>query len=226
MIKPVRMWTAGRELGAREIGATLGHARERGRVELEIGFGKGRYLLARAGADPATTFVGIEAASFYWTQTSKRAERLGLANVITLCGDALYLLASCIARESADAAHVYFPDPWPKTRHQRRRLLDPTTVDLVIGVLAPGGELSFATDHAEYGAAVLETLESYPAVDVTRVDGPWPDGARTHYETKYAIQGRPILRLVVTRLAPSGASLLHPDGETAVAAGTLDRAVE
>ena len=226
MIKPLRMWTAGRELGARELDAALSSARERGRLELEIGFGKGRYLLARAAADPATTFVGIEAADFYWSQTSRRAERSGLANVITLCGDALYLLAACLAPESADVVHVYFPDPWPKTRHHRRRLLDPSTVDLVIGVLAPGAALFFATDHAEYGAAVLDTLERYPAVDVERVTGPWPDGERTHYETKYGREARPILRLVVTRRAPSGASLLHPDGAAVVAAGTLDRAVE
>jgi tRNA (guanine-N7-)-methyltransferase len=220
------VWTAGRELGPRELEAALDRRGAGIRLELEVGFGKGRYLLARAAADPTTTFVGIESAEFYWTETTRRAERRGLANVIAICGDALYLLAACLPRERADAVHVYFPDPWPKTRHRRRRLLDPSTVDLVVGVMKPDATLYFATDHADYGAAVLDTLERYRAVEVERVTGPWPDGERTHYETKYGREERPILRLVVTRRAPSGATLLHPDGAAAIAAATLDRAVE
>ena len=226
MIKPLRFWTAGRELGPRELEAILERRGGNGRLELEIGFGKGRYLLARAAADPATTFLGIESADHYWTETTRRAERRGLANVITLCGDALYLLAACLPRECADVVHVYFPDPWPKTRHRRRRLLDPSTVDLVVGVMKPGAALYFATDHAEYGAAVLDTLERYPAVEIERVAGPWPDGERTHYETKYGREERPILRLIVTRRAPSGTALLHPEGAAAVAAAVFDREVE
>ena len=146
-------------------------AAARGRLEIEIGFGKGRYLLARAAAEPDTTFLGIESAALYWAETTRRAERRGIGNLITLCGDALYLLAARLERESADAVHVYFPDPWPKTRHHRRRLLDPSTVDLVVGVLAPGASLYFATDHADYGAAVCEVLDRYPAVGVERVEG-------------------------------------------------------
>jgi tRNA (guanine-N7-)-methyltransferase len=220
MIAPLRVWAEGRELGSRELESTIGRLR-RGRLEIEIGFGKGRYLLSRAAAEPDATFVGIESAAVYWAATTRRAQRRGLGNLITLCGDALYLLSARLERESADVVHVYFPDPWPKTRHHRRRLLDPSTVDLVVGALAPGGSLYFATDHAEYGAAVREALERYPAVAVERREGPWPDGARTHYETKYEIEGRPILRLVVTRLAPARAALLHPDGAVSVAAGSL-----
>jgi tRNA (guanine-N7-)-methyltransferase len=224
MITPLRIWMRGRELQPHELESTLACACRRGRLELEIGFGKGRYLLARAAAEPDTTFIGIESAALYWSATTRRAERRGLGNLITLCGDALYLLAARLERGCADAVHIYFPDPWPKTRHQRRRLLDPATVDLVVGALAPGGSLYFATDHAEYGAAVCEVLGRYPAVAVERVEGPWPNGARTHYETKYEREGRPILRLVVTRLAPAPASLLHPDGVDSIAAGSLERA--
>jgi tRNA (guanine-N7-)-methyltransferase len=210
----------------RELELALLRPCRRGRLEIEIGFGKGRYLLARAAAEPDTTFVGIESAALYWGATTRRAERGGLGNLITVCGDALYLLAARFERESADAVHVYFPDPWPKTRHHRRRLLDPSTVDLVVGVLAPGATLYFATDHADYCTAVCEVLDRYPAVAVERVEGPWPGGPRTHYETKYEREGRPIFRLVVTRLAPARASLLHPDGAASVAAGSLERAVD
>ncbi len=164
---------------------SLGGPCRRGRLEIEIGFGKGRYLLARAAAEPDTTFLGIESAALYWAETTRRAERRGLGNLITLCGDALYLLAARLERESADAVHVYFPDPWPKTRHHRRRLLDPSTVDLVVGVLAPGAALYFATDHADYGAAVLRGARPLSSGRGRARGRPWPDGARTHYETKY-----------------------------------------
>jgi tRNA (guanine-N7-)-methyltransferase len=225
MIKPLRVWMGGREVGPPELEAELSRLRSAGaRLEVEIGFGKGRYLLDRAAAEPDVTFIGVESATLYWAETTRRAERRSLANVITICGDALYLLAVCLERESASAVHVYFPDPWPKTRHHRRRLLDPSTVDLVFGLLAPGAKLWFATDHAEYGAAVLDVLARYPAAAVERVEGPWPDGERTHYETKYEAEGRPILRLLVTRRAPAGASLLHPDGADAIAAGSIERA--
>jgi tRNA (guanine-N7-)-methyltransferase len=225
MIQPLRIRMGGRELGPRELEAELRRRRRAGaRLEVEIGFGKGRYLLARAAAEPDVTFVGIESATLYWAEATRRAERCGLGNLITIRGDALYVLAVCLERECASAVHVYFPDPWPKTRHHRRRLLDPGTVDLVFGLLAPGAVLWFATDHAEYGAAVLDVLARYPAAAVERVEGPWPDGRRTHYETKYEAEGRPILRLVATRRAPAGASLLHPDGAGTIAAGAIERA--
>jgi tRNA (guanine-N7-)-methyltransferase len=223
MIKPLRIWMGGREIGLLELETELEQRRRRGRVELEIGFGKGRYLLGRAAAEPDVTFIGIESAAFYWAATTRRAERRGLRNLITICGDALYVLAVGLEHESVDAIHVYFPDPWPKTRHHRRRLLDPSTIDLVFGVLVPGGSLHFATDHAEYGAAVVGVLERYPAAAVERIEGPWPDGRRTHYETKYEREGRPILRLVAARRAPALASLLHPDGAPAIAAGGIER---
>jgi tRNA (guanine-N(7)-)-methyltransferase len=224
MIKPLRIWMGGREIGPTELETELDRRRGTGaRLEVEIGFGKGRYLLGRAAAEPEVTFVGIESAALYWGETTRRAERRGLDNLITICGDALYVLAVCLERDSASAVHVYFPDPWPKTRHLRRRLLDPATVDLVFGVLAPGGVLYFATDHAGYGAAVREVLERYPAAAVERIDGPWPDGRRTHYETKYEGEGRPILRLLVRRRAPAGVSLVHPDGAAAIAAGADQR---
>jgi tRNA (guanine-N7-)-methyltransferase len=219
MIRPLRIRTEGRELRLADLGGALEERRRRGPLELEIGFGKGRYLLARAAALPDTTFVGIESAAIYWSLANRRAERRGLRNLITVCGDALYVLGVCLDSEYASAVHVYFPDPWPKTRHQRRRLLDASTVDLVVRALAPGGTLYFATDHADYGESVRAVLGRYPAVAVERVMGEWPDGPRTHYETKYEVESRPILRLVVTRVAPPGAPLLHPDGVAGVVYG-------
>lgn len=193
----------------------------RGGWEVEIGFGKGRYLLARAAADPERRFLGIEMAGEYEGLFVRRARRRGLANWLSLRGEALYLADAVLPRGFAAALHVYFPDPWPKARHHKRRLFDPQTVDLVLGLVAPGGRFSFATDFLDYGAMVEALLRSYPAVTVERLDGGWPEGPRTNYEAKYVAEGRPILRLAGTVAPERAAGLpLHPEGARAVLAAT------
>jgi len=163
--------------------------------EVELGFGKGRFLLERAAARRDSRFLGVEVASKYFRMARGRARRRGLGNVLLVRGEALYLLAAVLPAGFAAAVHVYFPDPWPKSRHHKRRLFDPETVDLVLGLLSPGGELCFATDFLDYGELVAEILEDFPGLHVERLAGPWPDGARTNYEAKYVAEGRPILRL-------------------------------
>jgi tRNA (guanine-N7-)-methyltransferase len=188
--------------------------------EVEIGFGKGRYLLASAAARPKDRFLGIEIAGEYYRLARDRARRRGLGNLLLARADAIYLLAALLPRGLARRVHVYFPDPWPKTRHHKRRLFDPETLDLLLGLLAADGELFFATDHLAYGELVEAILASHPGLDVTRWQGPWPDGARTNYEAKYLVEGRPIRRLVV-RLRP-GAEPVHPAGLVGLAVGAPD----
>lgn len=193
--------------------------------EVELGFGKGRFLLERAAAHPERRFLGVEVASKYFRMARGRARRRGLDNVLLVRGEALYLLSAVLPAAFAAAVHVYFPDPWPKSRHHKRRLFDPETVDLVLGLLRPapsggiggentGGELFFATDYLDYGELVTEILEGFPGLGVERLDGPWPDGPRTNYEAKYVAAGRPILRLhgVLAAGASEAAGLLHPAG--------------
>ena len=191
----------------------------RGAWEVEIGFGKGRYLLRRCQEDPDRRFLGLELAAEYWQMFVDRARRRRLANWTALRGDALALISAVLPHGFASAVHVYFPDPWPKSRHHKRRLFDPETVDLVLSLLQPGGRLLFATDFLEYGAVVQEILETYPGLRVARRDHPWDDGARTNYEAKYLVEGRPILRLEAT-LDP-GAARLHPLGERGVLVAPL-----
>jgi tRNA (guanine-N7-)-methyltransferase len=189
---------------------------EKGDWEVEIGFGKGRYLLDRAAAHPERRFLGIEVASKYFRICRDRIKRRGLSNAVVVRGEALYLLTSVLPAGFASVVHVYFPDPWPKERHHKRRLFEPETVDLVVGLLRPGGELAFATDHVEYGELVSEILAGYPALAVERRLEPWDDGPRTHYESKYMVEGRPILRLRAVR---TEADLLHPQGRCGVLVG-------
>lgn len=192
--------------------------------EVELGFGKGRYLLARAEADPGRRFLGVEMVSKYERMMVRRARRRGLGNIVSLRGEALYLLSTVIPPAFAEAVHVYHPDPWPKARHHKRRLFDPETLDLVLGLLAPGGRFFFATDFLDYGEVVREILAGHPAVTFHEVHGGWPEGPRTNYEAKYVEEGRPILRLEGAVAArPGGAPFpLHPGAGAAVVAAVSD----
>ena len=187
--------------------------------EVEIGFGKGRYLLRRALEDPGRRFLGVEVVSKYFRHLHRRSLRQGAANLLLGRGEALYLLSALLPRGFASVLHVYFPDPWPKSRHHRRRLLDSETLDLILGVLRPGGVLCFATDFIEYGKKMTEILTGYPRLTVEPQQGPWPDGARTNYEAKYLAEGRPILRLRARLAADAEPGALHPEGRARILAG-------
>lgn len=193
-----------------------------GEWEVEIGFGKGKYLVRRCQEDPDRRFLGVELATEYWKMFVDRARRRGVTNWMALRGDALSLISAVLPHGFASAVHVYFPDPWPKSRHHKRRLFDPETVDLVLSLLRPDGRLLFATDFLEYGELVLEILQSYPGLRVARRDRPWDEGPRTNYEAKYLIEGRPILRVEGVL---EDAARLHPRGARQVLAafGPEDR---
>ncbi len=220
MVLPALVWSRGTERELARCALPLagrgdGEAGESGRpLEIELGFGKGRYLVGRAAAQPGADFLGVEIASKYYRLVRDRARRRGLANLTLVRAEAVFLMATALPRAEARAVHVYHPDPWPKDRHHKRRLFDPETVDLVLGLLEPGGRLFFATDFLEYGDVVTELLESHPALDVETVDG-WPEGPRTNYEAKFVARGQPITRLIATRRgAPD--ELLHPAGRAGV----------
>lgn len=187
--------------------------------ELEIGFGKGRYLLRRAVESPERRFLGIELAGEYFRILVGRARKRRLLNLLAVRGEALYLLSAVLPRGFARAVHVYHPDPWPKERHHKRRLFDPETVDLVLGALEPGGTLCFGTDHLDYGETVTGILEGQPGIAVRRLEGGWPGGPRTNYEAKYVEEGRPILRLEVTLVLGGDRQGLHPAGAAGIVSG-------
>ncbi len=194
-----------------------------GEWEVEIGFGKGRYLLKRALEVPGRRYLGVEVVSKYFRLLLKRSQRQGAANLLLARGEALYLLSAVLPSAFASVLHVYFPDPWPKARHHKRRLFDPETVDLVLGTLRPGGELCFATDFIEYGQRVAEILASHPDLTVELREGPWPDGARTNYEAKYMAEGRPILRLRARLAEDAEPGVFHPEGRAGILAATAPR---
>ena len=170
-------------------------------VEMEIGVGKGRFLLGAAAADPARDFFGLEIEAEYAAIVRVRAERAGLANVRVERLDGKAFVHARLAHGSLAALHVYFPDPWPKKRHHKRRLVDPEWAAAAARALEPGGLLKVASDHAEYWAVIDAVLSAEPLLAKLSEEeaGEWSTG--TNYELKFLRSGRPIRKAVFRRVA-------------------------
>lgn len=165
-----------------------------GPVEVEIGVGKGRFLLAAAGARPDVLHFGVEWANQYLRIAERRALRQGLTNVRFARVDARELLGA-VASASVRAYYIFYPDPWPKKRHHKRRLLQLTTAEQLARSLAPGGALHVATDHADYWETIEPLFDAHPAFTRRALFGgegfPLPvDGPLTNFEAKYGLEGR------------------------------------
>ena len=131
-------------------------------VVLEIGFGMGDTTAAIARARPETDFVGIEVHSPGVGALLRRLDADGTTNVRVIQHDAVEVVRDMIAPESLAGIHVFFPDPWPKKRHHKRRLLQPAFVALLASRLRPGGTLHVATDWEDYAQSILEVLSAEP----------------------------------------------------------------
>lgn len=165
-------------------------------VEIEVGTGKGRFLVSEARAHPERDFLGLEIQSEYMRIARARAEKQGLTNVRVERVDGKGFVERRLAPGALARLHVFFPDPWPKKRHQKRRLFDAGFAAAAARALEPGGLLRVASDHAGYFAAILEVLAAEPALE--RVPdaelGDWQCG--TNYEAKFLESGRAIGKAV------------------------------
>lgn len=131
-------------------------------IELEIGAGDGSFLVQYAATHPERNFLGIERLLGRLRKIDRKSKKLGLLNVRALRLEASYVLRWMIPPGSLSAIHIYFPDPWPKRRHWKRRLINPEFTQLAHRALAPGGVVFLRTDHAEYFAQMQEVFVPSP----------------------------------------------------------------
>ncbi len=165
-------------------------------VEIEIGYGRGEFLLARAAGRPRVGFLGVELSGRRHLKMARRLARTELSNIRLCRAPAEYLLAECLPASCADRIWINFPDPWPKKRHHRRRLIQPTFAREFARVLAPGGHLEVATDHPEYAAWIAEVLSEVPGLENLLAPAPHvpevPGRTPTAYELEWRAEGRPL----------------------------------
>jgi tRNA (guanine-N7-)-methyltransferase len=171
-------------------------------VEIEVGFGKGLFLVESSQARPDVNFVGIEIIRKYQLFTATRIAKRNLTNVRLMCADARHVLAVQVPADSVQAMHVYFPDPWWKNRHVKRRLFTPEFAAACERVLVLGGRLWLISDVETYFHVMQETV----AAKTKLIAEPWPespdDAGRTNFERKYRKEGRPIYRTVYRKSDP------------------------
>jgi tRNA (guanine-N7-)-methyltransferase len=173
-------------------------------VHVEIGSGRGTFLLNQAKANPHADFLGIEWANKYYRHAVDRIGRWGLTNVRIIRTDAASFIEDFISEDSVDCFHVYFPDPWPKKRHHKRRFINDVNLENLIRCLKPRGHLRIATDHEDYFEQIktvldgardkLEKVDFLPAAGTE--SGEW---VGTNFERKYLKDDRAIYTIALRK---------------------------
>jgi len=169
-------------------------------LEFEIGSGKGLFILNAAITTPTHNFIGVEIANAYASHAAAGLSKRGLQNAVMVAGDAQRLLVR-IPDLSLHAAHIYFPDPWWKKKHKKRRVVNSDTVSQLYRALSIGGTLHFWTDVLEYFESAIEMI----AEKVPGFGPPLPDEAdqpvgeeepfRTHFERRSVRHMIPVYRI-------------------------------
>lgn len=158
-------------------------------VTLEIGFGNGESLLEQAANAPERRFIGIEVHRPGVGHVLRRIEETGLQNLWVICADAVAVLNAHCPDGSLDTVQLFFPDPWPKKRHHKRRIVQPAFVELVARKLKPGGHFHLATDWQPYAEWMLETMEASNAFRNTAGAGRYATRPEHRPLTKFERRG-------------------------------------
>lgn len=172
-------------------------------LEMEIGTGKGTFLTEQAKAHPENNYFGVEYARWFWRYASDRLRRNNCQNAHTVRAEAMYFVREHLPSECIDVLHIYFPDPWPKKRHHKRRLIQEPFMKEVMRILKPGGRLQIVTDHADYFEHIEPVVKASPlkVVDYNR-PGSAGEGefVGTNFERKYKREGRPFFAIAAVKV--------------------------
>lgn len=156
---------------------------------LEIGFGMGQSLVAMAAAAPDSNFIGVEVHRPGVGKLLHSMEERGVDNIRVYCHDAVEVLRDCIPRASLDTVQIFFPDPWHKKKHHKRRLIQPDLVGQLVERLKPGGTLHLATDWEPYAAQMMAVLSATPGLANTHGDGQFAPRPEHRPLTKFELRG-------------------------------------
>jgi len=175
-----------------------------GPVHIEIGCGKAAFLVSQAKAQPQVNFIGIEWSSKFYRFAVDRIGRWGLENVRIIRTDAANLVEKLIPNNSVECFHIYFPDPWPKKRHHKRRFISEKNLQQLLRCLQTGGLIRIATDHDDYLGQIKMALASQNS-KIEPVDflptagagqGEW---VGTNFERKYRKANRTVYTIAVRK---------------------------
>ena len=161
-----------------------------GRRVVEIGFGMGDSLLSMAQADPETQFVGIEVHRPGVGRLLAQVMAKEVSNLRVFADDAVEVMSHCLAPDSIDGIHIFFPDPWHKKRHHKRRLIQPPFVRDLVALLRQDGYLHLATDWEPYAEQMYDVLDAEPLL-VNAGGAPRTAVPRPDYRplTKFEVRG-------------------------------------
>lgn len=173
-------------------------------VHIEVGSGKAAFLVNQAKAQPDVNFLGIEWARKYYRYSVDRIGRWRLKNVRIIRTDAVDFIINFVPDNSVECFHIYFPDPWPKKRHHKRRFIAPANLEHLLRCLVPAGTIRISTDHAEYFEQIQKVLATY-SDRLEKIDffptaganlGEW---VGSNFERKYLKENRPIYTAAVRK---------------------------
>jgi len=168
-------------------------------LEVDIGCGDGAFLAAQAGRFPERNFLGLEKLAGRVRRACKKASRLALPNVRVLRIESAYAIQYLLPPASVDVVHLLFPDPWPKKKHRRRRIVTADFLALVQRVLVPNGRFRIATDQKDYFEAMRELIAPTAFVEMTpAAEETFP---LTTFEKHFLREGAPIYRLELRKVS-------------------------
>lgn len=169
-----------------------------GPIEVEIGCGKGNFLVDYAGLHPDRAILGVEKEPAIAKLAAGRiAKRTTLPHARVLLGDCFHFFRDWMEDASVSVFHMYFPDPWPKKRHQKNRLMGPDFMAQVRRIAVPDAPFHWGTDHAEYNAEAQELFRATEWLQMETAEAGPTEGIMTNFEKKYRQQGKPIYRCVL-----------------------------